>query len=59
VPVVSELNRRIAPYVVRDRAPENVFLARQPWRWRQLVNAHEIERDSRTGINRCGTPSGS
>jgi hypothetical protein len=40
VPVVSELNRRIAPNVVRDRAPENVFLARQPWRWRQLVNAH-------------------
>jgi hypothetical protein len=43
VPVVSELKRRVAPYVVRDGGPESVFLARQPWRWRQLVNAPEIE----------------
>ena len=43
VPVVSELNRRVAPHVVRDRGPENVFLARQPWLWAQLVNAPEIE----------------
>ena len=43
VPVVSELNRRVAPHVVRDTGPENVFLARQPWRWGQLVNAPEIE----------------
>ena len=43
VPVVSELNRRVAPCVVRDREPTNVFLARQPWRWAQLVNASEIE----------------
>ncbi len=39
VPVVSELNRRVAPHVVRDRGSENVFLARQPWRWAHLVNA--------------------
>jgi Glycosyltransferase 61 len=43
VPVVSELNRRIAPHLERDRGPENVFLARQPWLWAQLVNALEIE----------------
>jgi capsular polysaccharide biosynthesis protein len=43
VPVVSELNRRVAPHVVRDRGPKNVFLARQPWRWSQLLNAPEIE----------------
>ena len=43
VPVVSELNRRVAPHVVRDTGPENVFLARQPWLWGQLVNASEIE----------------
>jgi Glycosyltransferase 61 len=43
VPVVSELNRRVAQHVVRDRGPENVFLARKPWRWAQLVNAPEIE----------------
>ena len=42
-PVVSELNRRVAPHVVRDRGPDNIFLARQPWRWGQLVNASEIE----------------
>jgi hypothetical protein len=42
-PVVSELNRRLAPHVVRDGGPENVFLARKPWRWAQLVNAAEIE----------------
>ena len=43
VPVVSELNRRVAPRVVGDEGPENVFLARQPWLWAQLVNALEIE----------------
>ena len=43
VPVVSELNRRVAPHVVRDAGPENVYLARQPWLWGQLVNASEIE----------------
>jgi capsular polysaccharide biosynthesis protein len=43
VPVVSELNRRVASHVVRDTAPENVYLARQPWLWGQLVNAAEIE----------------
>jgi Glycosyltransferase 61 len=43
VPVVSELNRRVAPHVVRNGGPENVFLARQPWRWAQLVNTPEIE----------------
>jgi capsular polysaccharide biosynthesis protein len=42
VPVVSELNQRVAP-LVRDEGPEYVFLARQPWRWGQLVNAPEIE----------------
>jgi hypothetical protein len=43
VPVVSELNQRIAPHVVRNRGPENVFLARQPRLWAQLVNALEVE----------------
>ena len=42
-PVVSELNRRVAPHVVRVRGAENVFLARQPWLWANLVNAAEIE----------------
>lgn len=42
-PVVSELNRRLAPHVVRDRGPDRVFLARKPWLWAQLVNAPEIE----------------
>ena len=42
-PVVSELNRRAAPHVVRDGGPENVFLARKPRRWAQLVNSPEIE----------------
>jgi capsular polysaccharide biosynthesis protein len=43
VPVVSELNRRVAQHVVRDSGPENVFLARKPQLWAQLVNAPEIE----------------
>jgi capsular polysaccharide biosynthesis protein len=43
VPVVTELSRRVSPHIVRDQGPENVFLARQPWRWGELVNAREIE----------------
>jgi capsular polysaccharide biosynthesis protein len=43
VPVVNELSRRVSPHIVRDQGPENVFLARQPWRWGELVNAREIE----------------
>ena len=43
VRVVSELNRRAAPHVVRDSGPANVFLARKPHRWAQVVNAPEIE----------------
>jgi hypothetical protein len=43
VPVLSELSRRVAPHVARNGGPENVFLARKPSRWAQLVNAPEIE----------------
>ena len=43
VPVVSELNRRLAQHVSRESGPENVFLARKPWRWAHLVTASEIE----------------
>ena len=43
MPVLSELNRRVAPHVVRGNGAESVFLARQPWRWGHLLNAPEIE----------------
>ena len=41
-PVLDELNRRLAPHIVRDSGPENVFLARKS-RWAHLVTAPEVE----------------
>ena len=43
VPVISELNRRVSLRVARDGGLKNVFLARQPWLWANLVNSAEIE----------------
>lgn len=41
--VVKELQRRVAPHVDRAPAPERLYLARRPSRWRRLVNAEAIE----------------